>query len=108
MTDADNMALPSPADKPIVLIAGQDEISVEIDARGNLILRQQDTLGNDDTILIVRSNITAFCCDLIETVLPELADARPADPTARDRQRRHRERKRAGQGLPFPRREAAE
>jgi hypothetical protein len=104
MDAMDNMDASSADRKPAVLVAGQDEITIEID-RGNVILRQRDALGNDpDCICIARSNLTAFVSDLIETALPELADARPADPTAADRQRRHRERKRAGQGL----REAAE
>jgi hypothetical protein len=115
----DNMLASSADRKPAVLVEAQDEITIEID-RGNVILRQRDALGNDpDTIIVARRNLTAFVSDLIETALPELASAEasdvkplnvtsPADPTAAERQRRYRARKRAGGPVSRLHREAAE
>ena len=111
-TKADNMDA-SPADcKPDVLIEAQDEITVEID-RGNVILRQRDALGNEpDCIHIALGNLPAFMVNLMVLALPPGAretDERsdfcenfpevegqppPSDPTAAERQRRYRLRKR--------------
>ena len=60
MTDNYDMRAPAPTCKqPDVLLAGQAEITVEIDDFGNFILRQQDALGNDaDTIIICAANVS--------------------------------------------------
>jgi hypothetical protein len=129
MTDHDFM-IASPADcKPdVLLLAAQNEISIVIDDGGNVILRQQDALGNDpDMISIARRNLEAFVSDLIDCALPEctfppkwgrppsgtLGPERPATPTsarrtpAAERQARYRERKRGGAtGEPSANREA--
>jgi hypothetical protein len=120
MTDDDFM-IASPADcKPgVLLLAAQDEISVEIDDEGNVTFRQQDALGNPpDTIYIARRNLADFVSDLIDLALPECCppsrrrhpaseiseQEKPATPTsarrspAAERQARHRERKRRDAG----------
>ena len=107
-----NMHAPRDDCKPDVLIEAQDEITVEID-RGAVILRQQDALGNDpDQIIIALNNLPAFMVGLLVAALPpggrtdddERTDPseifprvdppRPSDPTAADRMRRYRLRKR--------------
>jgi hypothetical protein len=73
MTDDDFM-IASPADckSDVILLAAQDEISIVIDDDGNMILRQQDALGNSpDTISIARRNLATFVSDLIDFALPE-------------------------------------
>jgi hypothetical protein len=115
--DTDNMNALSADRKPVVLISGQYEITVEIDNDGDVILRQEQQYGDHpDTIVIARANLSAFISDLIECALPELcfplrcdasvraeADTnavepmtarQSSDPTAAERQRRHRLRKR--------------
>lgn len=109
--DNDNMDASRAECKPLVLVPAQAEITIEIDDDGNLILRQEDALGNrPDTIIIARDNLASFVSDLIDCALPQASfpprfdsnsqsepndpKRRPPDPTAAERQRRHRERKR--------------
>jgi hypothetical protein len=68
MTEDDFM-IASPADRkaPAVLLAGQGEITIEIDDDGGVILRQADQLGGDpDQIVVVAANLSAFLEALID------------------------------------------
>ena len=52
---------------PLVLLPPQAEITVEIDDDGNVLLRQECTLGGDpDQIVIARANLSAFLGALID------------------------------------------
>jgi len=86
--DTDNMNALSADRKPVVLISGQYEITVEIDNDGDVILRQEQQYGDHpDTIVIARANLSAFISDLIECALPELCFPPRCDASVRDRGR---------------------
>jgi hypothetical protein len=90
MTNDDNKMDVSRAErKSVVLVPRQNEITIEIDDDVNVILRQEDALGDDpDGIVIARPNVESFISDLFECALPKASFPPRFDPPARaDRHR---------------------
>jgi hypothetical protein len=85
-------------DRDCICVAEQLQIAVFENGRGDIVIRQQDPMGDDDDwVIVAKGNVPALCRALMEAAglemqQPTVTLLPPAKSSGAERSRRYRER----------------